>query len=384
MKKKKGLKIFLIVLCIVILVPALVVGGYLLYVVCSYHRIGSKDLTVNNKNVNNTIKTGETLKMTTSNIGFGAYSPNFTFFMDEGINKDGSKVKGKYGKAISKEDVEKNTSGISEVTKQLNSDFYAFQEVDVSSNRAYHVNQKEYLINAFDTYSNTFGNNYESAYLCYPLNDPIGGAISGLLSLSKYDIVSSYRQEYTISTSFSKFFDLDRCFIINKINANNGKQLIFINSHMSAYDEGGKIRNQQIKELHDYMNSEYLKGNYVIAAGDFNHDLLTNNPLYPQYTSANFAYKDIVDQQKPDWLSFMFDENKSCAFDDNYKIYASDSNPSCRDCDVVYTPGFTFVSTVDGFIVSNNVEVNDVYTSKVGTGFEYSDHQPSTLTFTLK
>lgn len=380
---KKSVKVVIIVLCIVILVPVLFVGGYLLYVVCSYHRIGSKELTVNNKDSNNVVKTGESLTMTTSNIGFGAYSPNYTFFMDEGINKDGTKTKGSYGKAISEQDVKNNTSGITNVTKELNSDFYAFQEVDVSSNRSYHVNQKEYITDSFSTYSNVFGINYESAYLCYPLNDPIGGSISGLLSLSKYNITSSYRQEYTISTSFSKFFDLDRCFVINRISVNNGKELIFINSHMSAYDDGGKIRNQQIKELHDFMNNEYSKGNYVIAAGDFNHDLLTNNPLYPQYTTSNFAYKDIVDQQKPDWLSYMFDENKSCVFEDNYKIYASDNNPSCRDCDVVYTPGFTFVSTVDGFIVSNNISVSKVYTTKVGTGFAYSDHQPSTLTFSL-
>ena len=132
------------------------------------------------------------------------------------------------------------------------------------------------------------------------------------------------------------------------------------------------------------MKSEYDKGNYVIAAGDFNHDLLTNNPLYPQYTKENFAYKDMVKQPMPDWLNFMFDDNKTCKFDDGFTVYAANNEPSCRDCDVAWQRGYTYVSTVDGFIVSENITVNSVETKKVGdNGFAYSDHQPSTLKFSF-
>ncbi len=381
---KKATKIIIITCSIALGLPLLTGAGYLSYVVFSYKRIGSIQLDVNNKNEDK-IDSTKSYSLTSYNIGFGAYSPEYTFFLDTGYNEDGSKTTGKYGKGISKDDVLKNINGSIETLKNLNSDFYSLQEVDVDADRSYHIKQKDMIENALDSYNSTFAINFDSAYLFYPLNDPHGKSKAGLSTLSKYKIESSNRVEYTISTGFSKFFDLDRCFVVNKISLSNDKQLILINSHMSAYDEGGKIRNKQIEELHSYMNEEVNKGNYVIASGDFNHDLLTNNPLYPQYDTTNFAYKDMTNQPRPDWVNFMFDENKTSPFDDNFQVIASNNEPSCRDCDITWTRGETFVSTVDGFIVSNNIKVEDVTTTKVGeTGFSFSDHQPTTLKFSFK
>lgn len=271
-----------------------------------------------------------------------------------------------------------------EVIKNLDSDFIALQEVDEKADRSYDVNQKEYFEEKLSSYDSTFAVDFDSAYLLYPISDPHGKSKAGLSTFSKYKIQSSCRKEYTISTGFDKFFDLDRCFCINRIEVENGKQLILINSHMSAYDEGGTIRDKQMKELYTYMKEEADKGNYVITSGDFNHDFLTNNPSYPQYTMENFAYKDQIDQKKPSWVNYIFDENGVSPFDDGFKVYASDNEPSCRDCDVVYKKGSTFVSTLDGFICSENVEAKNVMTSKVGeNGFAYSDHHPCTLTFVL-
>lgn len=381
---KKATKIIIITCSIALGLPLLTGVGYLSYVVFSYKRIGSIQLDVNNKNEDK-IDSTKSYSLTSYNIGFGAYSPEYTFFLDTGYNEDGSKTTGKYGKGISKDDVLKNINGSIETLKNLNSDFYSLQEVDVDADRSYHIKQKDMIENALDSYNSTFAINFDSAYLFYPLNDPHGKSKAGLSTLSKYKIESSNRVEYTISTGFSKFFDLDRCFVVNKMSLSNDKQLILINSHMSAYDEGGKIRNKQIEELHSYMNEEINKGNYVIASGDFNHDLLTNNPLYPQYDTTNFAYKDMTNQPRPDWVNFMFDENKSSPFDDNFQVIASNNEPSCRDCDITWKRGKTFVSTVDGFIVSNNIKVEDVTTTKVGeTGFSFSDHQPTTLKFSFE
>lgn len=381
---KKLAKILTTVFSLVIGVPILVVGGYVGYVALSYHRIGNITLDITKgTNPKASVESNTDLTLTSFNMGFGAYSTYFTFFMDTGINADGKKTVGKYGKGISKEDVQKNTDGVVSTIKELNSDFYAIQEVDIDSNRSYHINQQTAVENVYPEYDKTFAINYDSAYLFYPLTDPHGKSKAGLSTLSKYAINSSERKEYTISKGFSKFFDLDRCFSVNRYTVDNGKELVLINSHMSAYDEGGIIRNTQIQELYSYMKNETDKGNYCIAAGDFNHDLITNNPMY-SYTTENFAYKSMIKQLKPDWLSFMFDEDKTSAFDDGFKIYADDGEPSCRDCDVVWERGSTYVSTVDGFIVSDNVKVSKVKTTKVGeTGFEYSDHQPTTLTFSL-
>lgn len=385
-KKHKTGKIVAITCAVIIGLPLLTVASYLSYVIFSYHRIGDTDLIISSAGeAKKEISTGDTLTLTSYNIGFGAYSPEYTFFMDTGYDKDGKPTAGKYGKGISKEDVQKNTDGSASTLRDLESDFYAIQEVDIDSDRSYHIDQRMAIDKYAQDTNSTFAVNFDSAYLFYPLNDPHGKSKAGLETISKYRITESKRKQYTISTGFSKFFDLDRCFSINRIHVSNGKEFILINSHMSAYDEGGVIRNTQIHELHSFMKEETAKGNYVIAAGDFNHDLLTNNPDYPQYNTENFAYKDRTDQKKPDWLSFLFDENKKSLFDDGFKVYAANNEPSCRDCDVVWTPGSTFVSTVDGFVVSDNIEVKNVKTTKVGeNGFAYSDHQPTTLEFLLK
>lgn len=382
--KKKTKKIIWISVSVVIGVPLITALSYVGYVVFSYKRIGTTSLEVNGKGRSDTIENGKTLTLTTYNIGFGAYSPDYTFFRDKGYDEDGKKTSGTYGKGISREDVEKNTNGSISVIQELQSDFYAIQEVDMDADRSYHINQKEEIENSRNGYDNTFAVNFDSAYLCYPLNDPHGKSKSGRATYSKYQIQESERKEYTIATGFSKFFDLDRCFTVNRRKRKDGKEFVLINSHRSAYDEGGVIRDTQIKELHSFRKSEAEKGNYVIAAGDFNHDLLTDNPRYPQYDRNNVPYQDRIKQPKPDWLSYRFQEDKTSPFDDGFTVYAANNEPSCRDCDVAYESDSTFVSTVDGFVVSDNVEVKKVSTLKVGTGFLYSDHQPSTLDFVLK
>jgi hypothetical protein len=55
--------------------------------------------------------------------------------------------------------------------------------------------------------------------------------------------------------------------------------------------------------------------------------------------------------------------------------------PSCRNEDSPYTED-SFVLTIDGFIVSSNVEVE--YSNVLDTGFSYSDHNPVYMDFILK
>ena len=54
--------------------------------------------------------------------------------------------------------------------------------------------------------------------------------------------------------------------------------------------------------------------------------------------------------------------------------------PSCRNADAPYHEG-QYVLTVDGFLVSGNVTVEEA--TVIDTGFAHSDHNPVSLTFTL-
>lgn len=384
---KKPLKITLIT--VASLIGALVVGalGYVGYIYFSYYRIGDIDLNIDHKSSLDNISTNTTYKVMTYNIGFGAYSQDFTFFMDSGYDDEGNPTIGYYSKAKSKEEVEFNINGAIETTKSLNPDFVLFQEVDVSSTRSFYLNQHQMIVDNYEQYDNVFANNFHTAYLPYPLYDMHGAVEAGLTTLSKYKIDQAERKQYTVSSSLSKFFDLDRCFSVSKIKVNEDKNLYLVNSHMSAYDEGGVIREKQMEELNQFLSSCKENNDYVIVGGDFNHDLLTNNPDF-NYDANNRPFS--MTKKTPDWVSYFFNDGKKSPLIDGYKVFASDNEPTCRNNDIEWEENKTFVCVVDGFIVSNNINV--IKTENIATnngnkglnGFAYSDHQPVYLEFQLE
>ena len=45
---------------------------------------------------------------------------------------------------------------------------------------------------------------------------------------------------------------LDRCFLVNRYPVSNGNELLMINTHNSAYDDGS-LRKQQMDFLKDFL-----------------------------------------------------------------------------------------------------------------------------------
>ncbi len=74
-------------------------GGYVGYILLSYYRIGdietsaaepnNKDLILYGGNASGAVKLNESYTATTYNVGFGAYSQDYTFFPDEGYDEEG-------------------------------------------------------------------------------------------------------------------------------------------------------------------------------------------------------------------------------------------------------------------------------------------------------
>ena len=347
------------------------IGAYVIYMQTHYYRIKDyQPLSIKQKlNHSNKLQTNTTYSAATYNIGFGAYNQKFSFFMDTGKMKDGTKTQGKYGKAENEAAVLQNTNGEINTMKKINADFMLFQEIDIDSSRSYHINQVKKVSQNFANYEEIFANNFHSPYLLYPLNDPHGAVQSGLLSLSKYPVEQATRRKYPVSTSFiTKFTDLDRCFTVMKIPVTNGHKLILINSHMSAYDKGGKMRVKQLKLLNSVMESEYKKGNYVIVGGDFNHTF--GRKMLTHFKSQ---------QEIPDWVSVL--SSKDLA-PDIRMVHAKNENtvPTCRGTDMPYQKGKTYTTVIDGFLVSKNVQATS---ENINTEFAYADHNPVKLSFKL-
>ena len=348
----------LITLGSVLMAMVLIVASYLLYVVVSYHRI-EDNLTLNVENKTNlTAPANEKLSLMTYNIGFGAYSADYSFFMDGG----------KYSRAFSADAVKTNTNGAMETLKANNPDFILLQEVDTDGTRSHHINQKDILTDGFSVYTGVFAENYDSPYFLYPFNQPIGANKSGILTLSKFDISKSSRKSLPVEKSLNKFFDLDRAYSSSVIETSNGKNLVLYNVHLSAYTSDGTISNEQLKILSEDMKKEYDKGNYVIAAGDFNKDMLGDSSKYFERAEGEF-----------NWAAPF----ETSLLPKDFSAHTGENVPTCRNADAPFKgDGTDFVLSVDGIITSPNVEV--VACETVDTKFAYSDHNSVKMEFILK
>ena len=345
----------------VIVTLVLIVLGYLLYVIMSYNRIEDQQpLIVEGTATQKFLSTEQAYTAVTYNIGFGAYTPDFTFFMDGGTQSW----------ANSKESVEHCIRSDVELLKAQQADFLLLQEVDFDSTRSYHVNQAESLRQGFHTMCSTLAVNYHSPFLFYPLYQPHGASNAGLLTLSDVQITSGMRYSLPIAESFSKYLDLDRCFSLQYIPVDGGKELVLVNVHTSAYGTDGDLQKQQLTKLFDAMRQEYDKGNYVVCAGDFNHDFTGNSTtLFNREVSGEYT-----------WAAPFPDELIPEHFVKLTNYTGGTPVPSCRNCDKPYGKD-CFTLIVDGFIVSDNVRVT--YMDILDNGFAYSDHNPVKLTFSL-
>lgn len=342
---------------------------YVVYVSLDYYRIKDNKILKVENNKTSTFLFDKEYQVLTYNVGFGAYDHNFSFFLDEAYTKDNKYVSGKYAKAISKKNVVNNTNKIIDILNENKSDIYLLQEIDKKANRSYFVNQVEEVKNSLKDYSSIYISNFHSAYLAYPLHDMIGKSQSGLLTLSKYNFYSNIRRSYPVTKEFfKKFFDLDRAFSVHRSKLKNNKDLVIVNSHMSAYDKGGNIRKKQLEMLKVFIKEEKDKGNYVIIGGDFNHDYANTKTLYMGDKKIPEWVYDLTDKDLIDGYKFVIPSNKN--------LYGT-----CRGAETPYDKDKTYQVVVDGFIVSNNIEGSSHI---INTDYIASDHQPVVLKFKLK
>lgn len=385
---KKGIKITLIVSLSLVGTLALGLVVDVVAIVIRGRRIGSIELNISNKATEEEVKVGTTYKISTYNVGFGAYSQNYTFFMDDGYDLNGNVTYGYYSTARSKDEVLFNINGAINTIKDLDVDFALFQELDTDSTRSYHVDENKLVCDAFTNFSNIHACNYHSAFLPYPIYDMHGRSTAGITTLSKYKMQEAHRVEFTIASGLKQYTELDRCYSYTTINVSNGKKLYLTNVHMSAYDEGGTIRTKQVEELNTFLEQRKNEGNYVVLGGDFNQDLITYNPKYSYNESTSKPFSNIT--KAPSWIYNLFDEQGNSPFTSGYSIVSNDNHPSNRNNNVEWGDPTNYVSVIDGFIISDNVELvtSRNITTKNGNkgleGFAYSDHEPVYMEFKLK
>lgn len=312
----------------------------------------------NQKGMKEELKAGDLLSVLSWNVGYGALGDNADFFMDGG----------KGVKTASQDRVKENLNEIVTEVKKINPDFALFQEVDVNSHRSYGIDESQILGQAMPRGQMTFAYNFKVAFIPYPL-PPIGKVNSGLATLSRYQIRDASRT--SLPTPFSwpnRLGNLKRCLAVHRIPVSNGKELVLVNLHLEAYDDGeGKLA--QTKVLRELLEKETEAGNYVIAGGDFNQ-------IFSNVDSSAFPLHE--GKWEPGIIN-------SADFGEGMQLLMDSGTASCRSLDHPLAGAdqkdFQFY-IIDGFICSENVTVESTQTQDLN--FHASDHNPVVLRARLR
>lgn len=246
-------------------------------------------------------------------------------------------------------------------------DFFLFQEVDLDSKRSHHDDQVHRITQQLPGYEYAIAVNYKVIYVPVPVTNPMGKVNSVLLTLSKYQSAEITRFAFPGGFAWPQgLFMLDRCFLLTRIPLSSGKDLVLINTHNEAFDDGS-LRKQQMEVLRKTMVREYEKGNYVITGGDWNLNPIGYDPAILRTGDAGKFIEPLIEQDfMPDGWQWSFDPDI----------------PTNRNVDQPYRRGMTPVTIIDFFIVSPNVAVLEIKTGDLL--FQWSDHQPVRMKILLK
>ena len=344
---KKILKI----LCGILLFVIVAFGGLLAFLSLTEYKPEAKTELTLNGTAAGSLKAGDSLRVLAWNIGYGALGDNADFFMDGG----------KMVNTANKGRVQENMSGLLADIQAQDADLILLQECDINSARSHHINEMTYLAEGLPDMVHTFANNFKVAFLPYPI-PPIGKVDSGLVTFSAYPVSQAERQSLPIPFKWPiRMANLKRCLAVHRIPLENSeKELVLINLHLEAYDDGeGKVA--QTKMLREVLQAEADAGNYVIAGGDFNQTFddidISRYPL-----------------QEGMWAPGIIQDED---FGTGWQFCMDAEIPTCRSLDKPYKDAdlehFQYY-VIDGFIVSDNIKIDSLRT--LDMGFTAADHNP--------
>lgn len=356
---KKFFKTFFITLLVLVLIAAALAGAGVAYLTVNEYKPEDIENVDTYGTTSKNVSPGDTVTVLTYNIGYGADDDKHDFFMDGGTTVT----------TESADNITANMKGIIETITEQDADVNFIQEVDIDSKRSYNIDEANLIAGAFPESSIGFATNFLCEYIPYPINDNIGKINSGILTVNKFNVESAERISLTNGFTWPvSTCQIKRCLLVERVPlVDSNKELVLINLHLDAYDNG-EGKEAQYKELCEFMQLEYAKGNYVIAGGDFNGVLPSvDKSKYPLVNTEYYEPANIT----------------TANLTGGWKYCTDDSIPTSRLLNEPYdkTSENTQYYVIDGFICSPNTIVES--TKTIDTEFKYSDHNPVVLTVNL-
>ena len=341
-----GMKKFIRVVLLVVFIPIVWVAGNLLYgTLTDYQPEERIEVEIEGQGI---AKLDSSFNIVIWNIGYAGLGEESDFFYD-----GGSTVR------MEKDIVRKNFQGIYNFVKANDSiDIFLLQEVDTDSKRSYNTNEFGILAENMTGYSAAMCLNYKVDLVPVPYLEPMGRVRAGLANFSKYQPSEAIRYQYPSSYSWpNRIYFLDRCCLLNRYPLENGHDLVVINTHNSAYDDGGmkKVEMDYLKQL---VTAEYEAGNYVVVGGDWNQ--------CPPLADVGKFIPDGAETDLPSTIPEDFLPGWTWAYDPAF--------PTNRSLKAPYDRLKTPKQLIDYYLLSPNLEIQDVRT--LAMHFQYSDHEP--------
>jgi endonuclease/exonuclease/phosphatase family metal-dependent hydrolase len=195
----------------------------------------------------------------------------------------------------------------------------------------------------------------------------MGRIRSGFLSLGDYQPREATRIQLpgTVRWPISTFV-LDRCLLVWRLPRKGGKPWVVINVHLAAWDADGSLRRQELAFLRDFALNEYHQGYFVVIGGDW-------NSVLPGIGLDQFPSQDQPSQYLKDLPQDLFPAE--------WHWGVPTAHPTNRQINTPYEPGKTYVTVIDGFLVSPNVRIESV--AVIPLNFKDSDHEPVTISVVI-
>jgi len=327
---------------------------FLLYFTLTEYNPKKKQVVENNPDAE--IMKQDTFQVLIWNIGYCGLGADMSFFYDGGDHV-----------RTSEEHTIKNMTEIIDVLNQhRNSDFILLQEVDLNSKRSYYINQFDHINHHLNEFKGYFAKNYHVQFVPVPLRAPLGKVKSGLSTFSRYTPKQVTRYDFPGKYPWPKrVFMLDRYFLVSRYSLPDDKELLMVNTHNSAYDNG-KLKEEETSYLKEFLLKEYNKGNYIITGGDWNQypPGIENIPKAGSRYDLN-EVSVIEHDFMPSGWKWMFDPGI----------------PTNRSLESPYNDN-SQTRIIDFYLVSPNINPNKV--NAINLKFENSDHQPVLLSFRIK
>lgn len=279
------------------------------------------------------------------NVGYGGLGAGSDFVSDGGAHMF----------PPSRRAVRDNVAGIeSFLASQSDADVVLIQELAQAGPVNYWVGLRDRVGHALRGRDAVFFSDFKTRLAPPPLRVVHGQGVYSARAVDGADIVALPAED-------GGFLGVRRRYAAPLVRLAGDANWTVASVHLAAFDEDASVRTRQLRELLAWAQSEYARGRRVVIGGDWNFQLAETN--FPHATDERYLF----------WL-FPFPDD---ALPDGWRIAADASIPSVRTNHKPYVAGENYITTIDGFVVSPNVEVLSV--AGFDLGFAHADHQPVRL-----